>query len=220
MTIPVLFNWSSGKDSSLSLYEMLQDERYTIESLLTTITRDFKRVSMHGTREELVHRQAEAFGIPLKIIYISRNANNEEYDRKMKEALLEYREQGVFSVASGDIYLEEVRQYRVEKLASVGMDALFPVWGKDSGNLAREFIKLGFRAVVTCVDTEMLSGDFSGREFDEEFLNDLPEGADPCGENGEFHTFCYDGPIFKQPVHVTRGDIVLRNDRYMFCDIT
>jgi diphthamide synthase (EF-2-diphthine--ammonia ligase) len=100
------------------------------------------------------------------------------------------------------------------------MDALFPVWGKDSGELAREFIKLGFKAVVTCVDTEMLSGDFSGREFDEEFLSDLPEGADPCGENGEFHTFCYDGPIFKQPVHVTKGDIVLRNDRYMFCDIT
>lgn len=220
MTIPVLFNWSSGKDSSLSLNEMLQDKQYTVEALLTTITRDFKRVSMHGTREELVRRQAEAFGIPLKIIYISRDADNEEYEQKMRETLLGFREEGVFSVASGDIYLEEVRQYRVEKLASVGMDALFPVWGRDSGELAREFIELGFRAVVTCVDTEMLGGEFSGREFDEEFLSDLPEEVDPCGENGEFHTFCYDGPIFKEPVSVTKGDIVLRNDRYMFCDIS
>ena len=117
------------------------------------------------------------------------------------------------------IYLEEVRQYRIEKLASVGMDALFPVWGRESKEIAHEFIDLGFKAIVTCVDTEMLSEEFSGREFDKDFLKDLPEEVDPCGENGEFHTFCYDGPIFKQPVQVTKGDIVLRNERYMFCDL-
>ncbi|MFC1479167.1 diphthine--ammonia ligase [Planctomycetota bacterium] len=219
MKTPVLFNWSTGKDSSISLYELLQDKRYDVAALLTTITREYKRVSMHGVQEELVLRQAESFEIPLEIVYIPRNATNEEYDNAMRKVLLGYREEGVFSVASGDIYLEEVRQYRVEKLASVGMDALFPVWGRESKEIAHEFIDLGFKAIVTCVDTEMLSEEFSGKEFDKDFLKDLPEEVDPCGENGEFHTFCYDGPIFKQPVHITKGDVVLRNERYMFCDI-
>lgn len=219
MTLPVLFNWSTGKDSSIALYEILNDERYTVAALLTTITREYKRVSMHGIREELVRRQAEAFGIPLKVICISVDADNDEYEQEMSDVLAACRKEGIFSVVSGDIYLEEVRQYRIEKLASAGMDALFPVWGRPSEEIAQQFIDLGFRAVVTCVDTLMLDGEFSGREFDENFIRDLPDDVDPCGENGEFHTFCYDGPIFSSPVPVRKGEIVLRSERYMFCDL-
>lgn len=215
----VLFTSSGGKDSMLALYELKKGKKYEVLSLLTTITESYERVSMHGVREALLERQAEALRIPLEKVFISRDSSNEEYEERMKEKLLHYRSRGVSTVIFGDISLEEIRRYREKNLSRVGMKGLFPLWGRDTSEVAATFTDLGFKAVVTCVDSEMLDRKFIGREYDREFLRELPDELNPCGENGEFHTFVYDGPIFTTPVPFKRGATVLRDSRFYFCDL-
>ena len=219
MTEKVLFTWSSGKDSAMALYELQKAGEYEILALLTTVTEDYSRVSMHGVRRALLEEQAESVGIPLETVLIGKDASNDEYESKMRETLLRYQRQGVASVAFGDIFLEDLRRYREENLSKIGMNGLFPIWDRDTAELAGTFIELGFKAVVTCVDSNVLDKEFVGREFDDRFLADLPSTVDPCGENGEFHSFVYAGPIFRQPIAHEKGQIVLRANRFHFCDV-
>jgi uncharacterized protein (TIGR00290 family) len=214
-----ILSWSGGKDSALALHEVRKAGQYEIRALLTTITEAYDRSSMHGIRRPLIERQAESLGLPLEEVLLSPVSSNEEYDAKMREVLERYKARSVSTVVFGDIYLEDVRRYREERLASVGMKGLFPLWGRDTTELAQTFGQLGFKAVITCVDTEQLDRSYAGRAFDEEMLASLPEGVDPCGENGEFHSFVYDGPIFKTPISHRTGEVVLRDDRFAFCDI-
>lgn len=215
----VLFCWSGGKDSAFALNEALNDERYEVVALLTTVTKVYQRISMHGVREELLDEQAKQIGLPLIKVFISKVSSNEEYEEKMREALEKIKEQGVFTVAFGDIFLEDLKKYREERLAEVGMKAIFPIWKRDTKELALEFIANGFRTVIACIDSKILDKKFCGRDFDINFLSELPVETDHCGENGEFHSFVYDGPIFKNRVKYKKGEVVLRNERYYYCDL-
>lgn len=215
----VILSWSGGKDSAFSLYELQKAERYEVVCLLTTVTQGYDRISMHGVRRILLEQQANALSLPLEMVYISKDASNAEYESKMEAMLKQYRSNDVFQVAFGDIFLEDLRQYRETKLSQVGMRGIFPIWKKDTKELAEAFVRLGFRAVITCVDSTKLDGSFSGRFFDAEFLRDLPSGVDPCGENGEFHSFVFDGPIFKEPIPFSKGEVVARDNRFYFCDL-
>jgi len=203
----------------MALYEILNSGTQSVSALLTTVTEDYDRISMHGVRTELLERQAEAIGIPLVKVLIPKGCANDDYENNMREALTRFRDGGTCTVGFGDIFLEDLRRYREDNLAKVQMNAVFPIWKKDSRELAETFINLGFKAIITCVDTKYLDASFAGREYDMEFLEDLHSSVDPCGENGEFHSFVYDGPIFKRPVTVTRGEVVLRDERYSFCDL-
>jgi len=216
---PILLSWSGGKDSSLALYQIQKSGRYEITSLITTVTSEYDRVSMHGLRTELLERQAKSLNIPLQKIFISKNAGNNEYETKFNEVLIRFKEAGIKHVVFGDLYLEDIKKYRESLLEKIGMQCLFPIWMRDTEKLALEFIDYGFKAVTVCVDSNVLSEEFTGRKFDHQFLNDLPEGIDPCGENGEFHTFVHDGPIFKKPIDHRLGEIVLRDERFYYCDI-
>ena len=217
MPEPVLFCWSGGKDSAMAL-RVLQREKVSIISLLTTVTEGYERISMHGVRRELLWRQAESIGLHLHEVLIPPQCVNATYEARMEEALRTFAAQGVRRVAFGDIFLEDLRAYREGKLARVGMSAIFPVWKRETRELAAEFCAAGFRAITVCVDGKVLDCGFAGRELNEQFFRDLPPHADPCGENGEFHTFVFDGPIFKQPVHCTTGEVVDR-DGFYFCDL-
>lgn len=219
MTEPVLLAWSGGKDSSLTLDRLQRDPQYQVAALLTTVTEGYDRISMHGVRRTLLEQQAAALSLPLDQVLIPQQCTDEQYGQLMKAALLNHREQGVLRVAFGDLFLEDVRAYREDRLQQVEMQPVFPVWGIPTSELAEEFVDRGFRAILTCVDTEQLDGDFVGRDFDRQLLADLPEGVDPCGENGEFHSFVYDGPIFARPIAVNRGERVLREQRFYFCDL-
>jgi uncharacterized protein (TIGR00290 family) len=215
----VLFAWSGGKDSAMALHEIRKNGDCEIVALMTTVTEDYDRVSMHGIRRVLVEQQAESIGLPLEKVLITKDADNGQYEDRMREFLTGYRELGVSGVVFGDIFLEDLKKYREEKLAQVDMEAVFPIWQRDTRETAQSFIDLGFRAVITCVDTEALDRGFSGRDYDESFLADVPESVDPCGENGEFHSFVYDGPVFREPIRWERGEIVLREERFCFCDL-
>jgi uncharacterized protein (TIGR00290 family) len=219
MRSKILLTWSGGKDSAMALHQLQKSEDYDITALLTTVTEGYDRISMHGVRRTLLEKQAEMLGYPLEIVTISQKSSNEEYEQRMKEALLKYKDKGVETVAFGDIFLDDVRKYREENLSKVDMRGIFPLWGKNTSELAREFAKLGFRAVVTCVDSQMLDGSFAGRIIDQEFLDDLPEKVDPCGENGEFHSFVFDGPVFNKAVKFIKGEVVLRDERFFYCDL-
>jgi uncharacterized protein (TIGR00290 family) len=214
----VLVSWSGGKDSCMALREIQRTANTRVAALLTTITRDYDRISMHGVRRVLLERQAASLGVPLHQILISKGANNDEYETKMGEAFAAYRQQGVSSVVFGDLFLEEIRVYRERLLAKHGMAGLYPVWKRDTAALIREFIGLGFKTVVVCVDPPRLDPSFLGRRIDEEFLSQLPPQVDPCGENGEFHTFVFDGPTFSSPVKFAVGEKVCR-DSFWFCDL-
>jgi len=216
---PVLLTWSGGKDSALAFYYLKNSRQYQITSLLTTITKDYNRISMHGVRSILLDNQSESLGLPIEKVFISKNSSNEEYENQMREKLLFYQHQGVSSVAFGDLFLEDIRKYREQNLSKVAMKGIFPLWEKDTHKLARHFIDLGFKAVIICVDSQKLDKKFAGRYFDCRFLSDLPANVDPCGENGEFHSFVFDGPIFKKPIHFKIGNIVLREKRFYFCDL-
>jgi uncharacterized protein (TIGR00290 family) len=174
---------------------------------------------MHGVRLSLLDRQAEMLGLPLVKVSIPQAPSNEQYESAMREVLERQRNEGVTAVAFGDIFLDDIRRYREEKLSQLAMKAIFPIWNKDTRELAQEFINAGFRAILTCVDSKQLDGSFVGRTFDESLLGDLPSGVDPSGENGEFHTFVYDGPIFSQSIPVRKGEIVLRENRFYYCDL-
>lgn len=214
----VLVSWSGGKDSCLALYELQQASAHRAAALLTTVTRDYDRVQMHGVRRVLLERQAESLGLPLRQVLITKGATNEEYEREMAEVFSEYRAEGINTVVFGDLFLEDVRAYRERFLTRHRMRGLYPVWMRDTREFVRKFIALGFRAVVTCVSAEALDGSFTGRLIDEEFLASLPPHVDPCGENGEFHSFVFAGPSFKEKVKFTVGERVLR-DSFWCCDL-
>jgi uncharacterized protein (TIGR00290 family) len=219
MAETVILSWSGGKDSAMAFRELTRDGRYRVKSLLTTVTESYDRISMHGVRVSLLERQAKAAGVRLVKVFIPQVSSNEEYESAMREALALERTNGVTTVAFGDIFLEDIRRYREEKLGQVGMKAIFPIWKRDTRELAVEFINAGFRAILTCVDSKQLDGSFVGRMFDHSLLRDLPSGVDPCGENGEFHTFVCAGPIFRQSISVRKGEIVLRENRFNYCDL-
>jgi len=214
----VLFCWSGGKDSALALYDIIQSQTYEVVSLLTTVTEDYDRVSMHGVPRVLLERQADCLGLPLKVIFIPKDCSTEEYGIRMQASLTRFKQDGVLAAVFGDIFLEDVRKYREDNLAKIGMRAIFPLWKRDTKTLARSFVALGFEAIVTCIDSSILDKRFIGRTIDEGFLSELPTEVDPCGENGEFHSFVLDGPIFKERVACNRGEVVLR-DSFYFCDL-
>jgi uncharacterized protein (TIGR00290 family) len=215
----VLLSWSGGKDSALALYELRQSGAYEVSALLTTVTQEYDRISMHGVRTVLLEQQARSLGLPLEKVYISRSASNVEYESQMLRVLKEQLAAGVYYVAFGDIFLEDLRQYREENLSRIGMMGIFPIWKRDSAELAKTFTEQGFEAVITCVDSHSLDGRFVGREFDRQFLAELPSTVDPCGENGEFHSFAHNGPIFRNRIRYEKGEIVLRDDRFYYCDL-
>lgn len=215
----VVVAWSGGKDAAQALYELIWQDTIEVASLLTTITEGYDRISMHGVRRSLLEQQAEALGYALEKISIPQSCSNEIYEERMRLSLEKFGQQGVTAVAFGDLFLQDIRAYREERMRRTGMRCLFPLWAKPTPETARRFLDLGFRAIVVCVDTKVLDGAFTGRDYDRDFIKNLPPGVDPCGENGEFHTFVYDGPIFKKPVPVQRGDIVLRDERFCYCDL-
>jgi uncharacterized protein (TIGR00290 family) len=219
MTEKILFSWSSGKDSALALYSILQNKELEIVALLTTITADYDRISMHGVRRELLEKQAESIGIPLEKISISKNCSNDEWEEKIQAVLLQYKNEGVKSVAYGDIFLEDLKKYRETNLAKIGMKGIFPLWKQKSLVLAKKCIQLQFKAIITCVDSKKLDGKFCGQMYDNDFISKLPKNVDPCGENGEFHSFVYAGPIFKKEIPIKKGEIVLRAEQFYFCDL-
>jgi len=214
----VILCWSGGKDSAISLYEIQKGKKYEVVSLLTTITEDYDRVSLHGVPRILVEQQASSLGLPIEEVFISKASSNEEYESKMKETLTRFKQNGVSSVVFGDVFLEDVRQYRENNLSKLRMKGLFPVWGRDTAELTRSFIALGFQAITTCVDSKVLDKRFLGRMVDKHFLAELPPNVDPGGENGEFHSFVFNGPIFKERIAYTLGEQVLRDSLY-FCDL-
>jgi len=214
----ILFCWSGGKDSAMALHMLLQKNEFHIAALLTTVTEGFERISMHGVRRELLKRQAQSIGLPLHEVRIPPQCVNPIYEARMEEALRIHLEKGIRKVAFGDIFLEDLRAYREKNLARVGMTAIFPLWKRDTRELIRAFHAHRFRAVTACLDSKVLDPSFAGRELDESFFQDLPPDADPCGENGEFHTFVFDGPIFQSPIRVRTGEIVNR-DGFVFCDL-
>jgi uncharacterized protein (TIGR00290 family) len=215
----VLLSWSGGKDSALALYEIIKEEKYQIEALITTVTQAYDRISMHGVRRILLERQAASIGLTLEIVFISTGASNDEYERKMAELLTKYEKAGITKVVFGDIFLEDLRTYREQKLASVGMEAIFPIWKRDTKELSHSLTALGFKAITTCVDTEKIDKEFVGRIIDDSFLSELPANVDNCGENGEYHSFVYEGPIFDKRIDFRIGEKVLREDRFYYCDL-
>jgi uncharacterized protein (TIGR00290 family) len=216
----VALSWSGGKDSALALRALraLRDEGTEPVALITTFTEDFGRISMHGVRRDLARAQAEAAGLPLVEVDIPAACPNEVYEERMARALHAPELEGVVTIAFADLFLEDIRTYREERLASAGREALFPVWGRDTDELAREFVDAGFEAVLVCVDPAQLDPSFVGRPFDAALLADLPAGVDPCGENGEFHTFVHAGPVFERPIEIELGEAVTR-DGFAFRDL-
>ena len=214
-----ILSWSGGKDSAMALYEVQRAGDWEIQGLLTTITQGYDRVCMHGVRTALVEQQAAALGLPLDKVYLGRNESQEKYDAKMGGYLACCRARDIDTVVFGDIFLEDVRQYRRRNLARAGMQAVFPLWGRDTHVLAERFLHVGFQAIVTCVDLHALTPGFVGRRYDSALLADLPPEADPCGERGEFHSFVYDGPLFAKPVPFRTGQTIVRENRFAYLDL-
>lgn len=227
------FNWSSGKDSALALYKTLQEEQFEVTSLLTSINKEFQRISMHGVHISLLEKQAESLGFHLIKMEIPKEPSMEEYSEIMSKTMNDIKSQGVTHSIFGDIFLEDLRKYREDQLQSIGMKSVFPLWKQNTADLINEFLSLGFKTIVTCVNETYLDKSFAGRIIDQDFIKDLPENVDPCGENGEFHTFTFDGPIFKNPIAFEIGETVKKkypkpksdkngeNEEYIFwfCDL-
>lgn len=214
----LLLSWSSGKDCAWSLHVLRQRGEFEIAGILTTINERFDRVAMHGVRRELLAAQAAAAHLPLWDVPLPWPCSNEEYERRMAAVVARAKADGVTHMAFGDLFLEDIRQYRVSKLAGTGITPVFPVWQIPTDKLAREMLAGGLRAVLSCVDPKRLPRSFAGRFFDEQLLADLPAGVDPCGENGEFHSFCFAGPMFSEPIDVKVGEIVER-DNFCYADV-
>jgi uncharacterized protein (TIGR00290 family) len=210
MIQPAIFNWSGGKDSALALYKVLQSGQYHIQTLLTTVSEPYQRISMHGVRVELLDRQAASLGLPCCKLFLPEMPSMDAYEQLMSTTMQELKSQGAEVAIFGDIFLEDLRHYRESKLAETGWQAAFPLWGRPTDQLIREFLALGFKTITTCVNEKYLDQSFVGRVIDEEFLRDLPPNVDPCGENGEFHTFVFDGPLFREPISFEKGEIVHR----------
>jgi len=218
---PVFLSWSGGKDSALALASLRVGTEFEVVGLLTSVTRGYDRISVHGVRRSLLHAQSESLGLPLQEILLEQSCTNESYEAAFHEALRKIREErpDVAHIAFGDLFLEDVRAYRERLLAGTGFDPVFPIWGTNTADLARRFISDGFAARLVCVDTTQLDASFAGREFDGELLADLPSTADPCGERGEFHTFVSNGPGFRRSITYETGERVLRDERFMYCDM-
>jgi len=212
-----LLSWSSGKDSAWTLH-VLRQRGVEVVGLVTTVNETFARVAMHAVRETLLERQAEAAGLPLWRVSIPHRCSNEEYEKAVGGAIGRARAEGILAIAFGDLFLADIRAYREKQLAGTGVEPLFPIWGRPTAALAREMVTAGVRARITCVDPKQMPRDFIGRTFDGDLLDELPEGVDPCGERGEFHTFCCAGPMFREPIEVVLGEITER-DGFVFADL-
>jgi len=226
MTISAYMNWSGGKDSSLTLHKVLEDPAYKVDSLLTSFNAAYDRVSMHGVRRQLMEAQAASIGIPLQTIELPEQPDMSIYEQAMREKVTSLKEKGCTHAIFGDIFLEDLRRYREEKLESMGVTCIFPLWKIPSVTLMQEFLEKGFKAIIVCVNTKWLDKSFCGRIIDEDFLRDLPADVDPCGENGEYHSFVFDGPVFRYPIPFEKGDIVYKEyngpdgpAKFYFCEL-
>ncbi|ORU89744.1 MAG: ATP-binding protein [Cycloclasticus sp. symbiont of Poecilosclerida sp. M] len=213
-----LLSWSSGKDSAWTLYQLQQDDDIELVGLVTTVNETHQRVAMHAVRVELLKQQAQAAGLPLHTINIPHPCTNEIYNQAMNNFFDSIKGKGITHMAFGDLYLEDIRQYRIDNLKPTGLEPLFPLWLKATKQLAQAMLAGGLKTRITCVDPKQIPMSFCGREFDQQFLDDLPEGVDPCGENGEFHSFAYAGPMFKHEIKITSGEVVER-DGFVFADL-
>jgi uncharacterized protein (TIGR00290 family) len=202
---PAIFCWSGGKDSSYALYKVLTEGLYEIKYLLSTFNGTYNRLSMHGVREALIQEQADSIGIPLLKVYVY-EASNEEYEKQMNETLLKAKGEGITTVIYGDIFLEDLREYREQKMAQLNMQCVFPIWKIDTAWLVDDFVAKGFKSYTCCINDGYLDESWAGRLINESFINELPSTVDPCGENGEFHSFCFDGPLFSEPIGVSLGE--------------
>jgi uncharacterized protein (TIGR00290 family) len=215
---PILFSWSGGKDSAMALHALLsRPDEWEVVGLLCSVADQFRRVSHHGVREELLVAQAEAIGLPLDLLRIPFSqgpCKNEDYEKLIGEKLQTYVDRGVLHVGHGDLFLADLRAYREKNLAKLGLTGVFPIWGYDTRKLVEDFEDRGFRSVLCCVEGNKLDASFAGRHIGRQLLGDLPEGVDPCGENGEYHSFVYDGPIFRRPVEFEIGPVVTRDNRH------
>jgi uncharacterized protein (TIGR00290 family) len=214
-----LLSWSSGKDSAWALHVLRQLAEVEVVGLVTTVNEEFDRVAMHAVRRELLEAQAAAAGLPLWVVPLPNPCPNAEYEQRMTALVARARAEGVECMAFGDLFLEDIRRYREHQLAGTGVEPIFPLWGRPTGELAREMLAAGVRAHLTCVDPRLVPKELCGRLWDEALLSDLPEGADPCGENGEFHTFVSAGPMLNQPLRVSLGQVVER-DGFVFADLS
>ena len=205
-----VFNWSGGKDSAFALYKIIQQKEYDEITLLTSISEQYQRISMHGVRVDLLDRQAQSMALPLVKVEIPEMPSMEVYEKVMAKTLTDLKTKGVTTSIFGDIFLEDLRKYREDKLAGLNIKAVFPLWKIPTKNIIKEFIDLGFKTITTCVNEKYLDKSFAGRIMDADFLNDLPANVDPCGENGEFHTFVFEGPVFKNPINFKKGEVVYR----------
>ncbi|KAA9041244.1 diphthine--ammonia ligase [Ginsengibacter hankyongi] len=206
----IIINWSGGKDSALCLYKIMQSQQYDVLCLLTSINEKYQRISMHGVRVDLLNEQAESIGLSLIKMQVPEMPSMETYERLMETVLTGLQQKGASAAAFGDIFLDDLRKYREGRLVLLRLKPVFPLWKIPTGRLVREFIDLGFKTIITCVNEKYLDKSFAGRVIDNDFLKDLPPGVDPCGENGEFHTFVFDGPLFKKPIPFTKGEIVYK----------
>ena len=217
MKLPVVMSWSGGKDSAVALHELFKADQYDVVALLTSVSEEYRRISHHGVREVLLEQQAEAIGVPLDKVYLPSGSNqpctNDVYEQIMGDVMAKYKARGVETVAFGDLFLEDLRAYREKNLAKADMRGIFPLWKRDTAELATDVIARGFKSYLSCVEGKVGPG-FVGRPYDHELLAALPAGIDPCGEYGEFHTFVYDGPIFNRSVAVRVGEIVMRDGRH------
>ena len=214
----ILLSWSGGKDSAWALHLLRQSREFEVVALLTTVNEKFRRVAIHGFREDLLDRQAERAGLPLWKIDLPFPCSNEEYETRMSAACARAVREGFTGIAFGDLFLEDIRAYRIAKLTGTGLEPIFPVWGIPTHRLAEEMMAAGLRARLTCVDPRKLPAEFAGREWNRALLNDLPAAVDPCGENGEFHSFCYAGPMFSSAIPVQTGERLLR-DGFSYAEI-
>lgn len=222
-----IFNWSGGKDSALALWTALESGNWDVRCLLTTLSEAHRRISMHGVREALLDSQAASIGLPLRKVFLAEDASMETYDAKIQEALAGFSGEDIRTAIFGDIFLEDLRAYREKALAQAGWAAAFPIWRRPTRELLLDFIDRGFKAILVCVNGSCLDASFAGRMLDKSLLEDLPSGVDPCGENGEFHSFVFDGPLFREPVPFRKGEVVHRtypgappyNTGFFFCDL-
>jgi len=214
-----ILSWSGGKDCCYALHLLNKNKSKRIKLLMTTLTSNYKRISMHGVREALLDRQVEALGIKLKKILLPPFPQNEAYEEAMRQAMIELKAQNFTKVLFADLFLKDIKSYRIKTISGSGINAAFPIWGMNTRRLAQDFINAGYKAVITCIDKRKLDKSFTGRQFDQSFLEDLPENTDPCGEYGEFHTFVYDGPVFQNEVKFNTREIVLKDQHFYFCDL-
>ncbi len=212
-----MLSWSSGKDSAFALHLLLKDSSINLSGLFTTVNQEFDRVAMHATRVKLLKQQADACGLPLHIIKIPFPCSNADYERIMSEFIVKIQNDNIEAVAFGDLYLEDIRDYRIKQMDGTGIEPIFPCWGIDTQELSKCIIDIGIKANITCIDPKQISTDFAGHSFNQSLLESLPDSVDPCGENGEFHTFVYDSPDFSSPIDIAQGETVER-DGFVFTD--